>query len=356
MAQSCDRIVSGLRALDLRVDVVHLTKKRRRSDSGNKHTGFDLCWPLGEQAEHELNLLWNRLENDKEVYCAVIAFGAHYALLSARNFSAWLGLPLVTLVRGNDFDSSVFDLRRWHLVSEVYRASKKVLCVSQDKVKKIRALLPHVDVEWVANGINLKHWRKTPSLERKACAIRNTFPPDRKTIGLIGELKAKKGGLFFLETLKRSSLSDSFHLLLVGYMEPALKEYLEENQQHFSFTSIEFVDRQMLISYYLACDCLCIPSFYDGMPNVLLEGGGLGMPILASKVSGMADVLTHQESALLFEPGNTYDLHRQLDYIVTARVEDLTRLGHTLQAMIANHYTQSAEALAYHEAICSVSH
>ena len=47
-----------------------------------------------------------------------------------------------------------------------------------------------------------------------------------------------------------------------------------------------------------------IPSFYDGLPNVLVEAAALGVPLIASRTGGMADVLEDDRTALLFEPGD----------------------------------------------------
>ena len=103
MAQSCDRIVNGLREQGIAVDLVHLAKKCRRPPAGNPALGEDFCWPLGENPAHGLNLLWNWIENRSCNYSGVVAFGAHHALIAAKNYAAWLEIALVVLVRGERF-------------------------------------------------------------------------------------------------------------------------------------------------------------------------------------------------------------------------------------------------------------
>ena len=41
----------------------------------------------------------------------VVAFGGFVPLLAAPTYAAWLNVPLVTLLRGNDFDLGLFDAR-----------------------------------------------------------------------------------------------------------------------------------------------------------------------------------------------------------------------------------------------------
>jgi glycosyltransferase involved in cell wall biosynthesis len=54
--------------------------------------------------------------------------------------------------------------------------------------------------------------------------------------------------------------------------------------------------------YYAAADLLVLPSHSEGSPNVLLEAMAASLPIVATTVGGIPEIVTHQESALLVEP------------------------------------------------------
>ena len=82
--------------------------------------------------------------------------------------AAWLGVPLVTLIRGNDFDAAVFSIRRRPVLDDALARSAIVCAVSQDKVEKIAALHPGVRVRRIPNGIELADWTLTRS-DRAAC-------------------------------------------------------------------------------------------------------------------------------------------------------------------------------------------
>lgn len=49
-------------------------------------------------------------------------------------------------------------------------------------------------------------------------------------------------------------------------------------------------------------DCFILPSFYEGMPITLVEAMGCGMPIIASAVGGIPDMIKNGESGILIEP------------------------------------------------------
>src|SRR5688572_5060859 len=105
MAQSCDRIVHALRGAGVLVDLVHFTQRSQQITVETKRHGRYLACPPGADAAHALNRLWNVLAADpaRRQVTHVVAFGGTLPLLAAPIYAAWLGVPLITLLRGNDF-------------------------------------------------------------------------------------------------------------------------------------------------------------------------------------------------------------------------------------------------------------
>ena len=311
MAQSCDRIVRGLRAAGASVDVVHFMPRPRGGDGPwtveAQAGGRYLACPLEDDPAHALNRAWSALASDgaRGEVTHVVAFGGSRPLAAGPVFAAWLGVPLVTLIRGNDFDAAVFSTRRRPVLDDALARSAVVCAVSRDKVEKIAALHPGVPVRLIPNGIDIADWALLPSDRERAAAWRAAaVEPGRRVLGLFGQLKPKKGGTFLLDALLRSGRADAFHVLLAGWLEPELEAWLGERGEGIAWTHLPFLDRYELLPWYAACDWVAIPSFYDGMPNVFVEAAALGIPLVAARVGGMADVLRDEETALLFEPGD----------------------------------------------------
>lgn len=51
-------------------------------------------------------------------------------------------------------------------------------------------------------------------------------------------------------------------------------------------------------------DVLVLPSFMEGLPVVLMEGMALGIPVVASRVAGVPELIDHEHSGLLFDPAD----------------------------------------------------
>lgn len=347
MSQSCDRIVDGLRKRGYTIDVVHFTNRIGVIKTTQQLNGQYISIPFEDGEAHTLNLTWNYLE--KQSYSLLICFGGYLPVLAAPVYVKWMNIPLLTLLRGNDFDAAIFTPRKRDLLQDAMLASIQVCVVSRDKQWKLAKLFPDLSVNFVPNGIELASWQASPSEVAFAKQWRTEKSFERTCIGVFGQLKAKKG----LDLLLRSLLSldriDAFHLLLVGEIGEEMQGTLIEGG--ISFSHYPFMDRYELIKYYLCCDAVAIPSYYDGMPNVLLEAGALGIPVLASSIDGMKDVMQGVTDELLFEPGDFKACRHVLSLFLEADIEQRLKWGNDLKKNIETKFTDHHETAAYEKII-----
>ena len=349
MATSCERQVAGLRGLGARVDVIHLTGDTDDIETTVELGGERVRAPMGDDAAHGLNVLWAHLAQRGTRWTHVLAFGGNLPLLAGPVFASWLGLPLITELRGNDFDTGVFQPARRAVLEEALRRSAQVVTVSRDMRTRLLALYPTTRVNVIANGIALDHWQALPSDRANAAAWRAglgiTQEAGRVVLGLFGQIKPKKGGVFLLEAIMRAGLAERVHLLCAGAVDEAVTMWLAGHPV-LAVTQVAAMDRYALIPWYLACDAVAVPSWYDGMPNVVLEAGGLGVPVLASSAGGMPDVLADVPGATLFAPGDLDDCAAVLEAFVAAPPAARRQMGLDLRRHVAVHFQAEQEIRA----------
>ena len=352
MAQSCDRIVAALRSHGTIVDVAHISPRLRELRVEAQQNGRLLSCPVEDDPAHAINLLWNLLSASDEQPTQIMAFGGVLPLLAGPVFAAWLQCPLIVQLRGNDFDTGIVSLRNGWIVREALMRAACVCVLSRDHQRKVESLYPAASVSWIPNSIDTEHWQLHDFDRQRAQAWRSsTVEPGRRVIGLFGHLKQKKGCTLLLEALKRSGLSQRFHLLLVGDIEPAMEAPLGELAGLTGVTHIPFVDRFDMLPWYAACDLLALPSHYDGMPNVVLEAGALAVPLLASSAGGMDDLLIDGENALTFSPGDVHQCRQALQRAADLTDAALLRLGERLQARILDEFQPRRELEGYLQAL-----
>lgn len=350
MAQSCDRIVDGLRKSGYYIDVLHFCNRGQYFQTIQQLQGSYTSLPVDESESHTLNVAWNFIQRQSAK--ALVCFGGYLPVLAAPVFSKWLSVPLITLLRGNDFDSAIFTPRKRDLLRDALLASQHVCVVSSDKVEKIQKLFPGPTVSYIPNGIDVLQWNATPSEKDFSQDWKTKNSPGKNCIGIFGQLKAKKGVDFFVKCLAGLSLKTQAHLLLVGELSEEILELV--SQTGISYSHYPFMDRYELIKYYLCCDAVAIPSHYDGMPNVLLEAGALGIPVLASSTGGMQDVLA--ESKLLFEPGDAESCKAAIHHFFHADETQKAAWGVTLKAQIENNFNHSLETKRYEKVFIEILH
>jgi glycogen(starch) synthase len=352
MAQSCDRIVDGLRKNGYQIDVLHFCNRGQAFQTVQQVQGSYTSLPVDESESHTLNVAWNFIQHQSAK--ALVCFGGYLPVLAAPVFSKWLSLPLITLLRGNDFDSAIFTPRKRDLLRDAILASQHVCVVSSDKVEKIEKLFPGPTISYIPNGIDVSPWHATPSEKDFAKEWKSKNSNGKVCIGIFGQLKAKKGVDFFVKSLAGLSLKAQAHLLLVGELSEEVLDLV--SQSTISYAHYPFMDRYELIKYYLCCDAIAIPSHYDGMPNVLLEAGALGIPVIASRTGGMLDVLAGTETNLLFDPGHTESCKTAISLVFNATSEQRKAWGDKVKREIENNFNHSLETKRYEKVIDDIMH
>jgi len=79
--------------------------------------------------------------------------------------------------------------------------------------------------------------------------------------------------------------------------------------------------------YIKACHAVVLPSYHEGMANVLLEGASTGRPVLASNIPGCRETFDEGISGFGFEPRNVDDLTDALIRFIDLPLEQKKEMG-----------------------------
>ena len=351
MAVSCDRAVHALRQRGAWIDLVHLSRAATGASFAPRENGSERVLPAGEEAPHELAALWPQLAEAGGSWTHVVAFGGALPATAASAYAAWLGLPLVVLLRGNDFDTGVFLPERRAALEDALRRAARVGCVTEDLRRRVQRLFPNTLPLWTPNGIDTAAWRALPSDRARAAAFRARHAAKgRKLIGIFGDLKAKKGVDLLLEAIAASGLARVLRLVIVGAL-PSTE--LPRAAPGLAITSVPPLPRTDLIPYLLACDAVALPSLYEGFPNLLLEAAALGVPLLASAAGG-AGVLRDGVHGAVFASGDARDCRRALERIAAARPAEV-KAWRAACVRLAGGFTLERECERYLELFAAIA-
>ena len=157
-------------------------------------------------------------------------------------------------------------------------------------------------VSTIHNGINLETFQPRPHL-RSSTRSRWDLPEDAFVVGGIGRLTYQKNFALFLEVAS-AVIKHHPHAVFViagtGEDDSALREQAANLGLGSQIRFLGHIEEISLL--YPALDVLLLPSRYEGLPITVLEAMAVGLPIIASRLDGIAEVLVDGESGYLVEP------------------------------------------------------
>ncbi|MBK6898704.1 MAG: glycosyltransferase [bacterium] len=126
--------------------------------------------------------------------------------------------------------------------------------------------------------------------------------------GIVGRVSEVKGIVHALRALTSPAVPAHVRLDVIG-TGPLLDELRHEAGALGVADRVRFHGFQRDILDWIAhLDALLMPSLHEGLPYTLLEAMSLGVPAIASRVGGLAEVLRHGETGLLVEVGDAAGL------------------------------------------------
>lgn len=145
--------------------------------------------------------------------------------------------------------------------------------------------------------------------------------PVRETVRLlyIGQAEWHKGIGFLVSAIKKFQLTShkspvSLKVIGDGSELEAIKKYAQK-QHNINF--LGRLPRNDIKDHLLNTDILVMPTLtYENSPNVILEAFSYGIPVLASDLGGIPELIDHDATGWLFEPGNKYSFLTQLEHAI----------------------------------------
>jgi glycosyltransferase involved in cell wall biosynthesis len=178
--------------------------------------------------------------------------------------------------------------------------NKKVIAISNSVKKSLNKyeLIPSNKIFVLQNGID--HQKFSRIANSKIISNNNQI-----IIGTVCRLEEQKGIRYLLLAMKTILTKfPTVQLEIVGY-GTLLNELKELTQKLRISNSVKFFGKfAEVIPFYKRMNIFVLPSVYEGFGIVLLEAMAAGVPVVATNVDGITEVVIDRESGLLVPPKN----------------------------------------------------
>ncbi|MGP1375880.1 MAG: glycosyltransferase family 4 protein [Almyronema sp.] len=176
-------------------------------------------------------------------------------------------------------------------------------------------------------------------------------PTDKVKLLYVGRLAAMKGLPILLESLAQlHSTQPNLQLTVVGDGEE--RASLEANVQQMGLqTVVEFVgyQSQSAVRQYLQqTDIFVLPSFAEGVPVVLMEAMATAVPVIATRIAGISELVEEGVSGYLVPPGDVYALQQKI-CLLAENAELRQQLGQAGRRQVKEAFNLKTEAQKLHE-------
>ena len=218
------------------------------------------------------------------------------------------------------------------------RAASRVFTVSQAfKRQLLERGVNASRVDVVQNAVSLEWAERVRALDRQAIRARLGIAPDEKVLLAIGRMSIEKRHIDLLTAFRQMRGDNSrMRLILVG--DGPERAFLQASAGDGLIFPGQIRDTS---EYYAASDVMVLPSLTEGSPNVLLESMAIGIPLVATRVGGIPEIVSDGESALLVSPNDPAALAAAIREILEGDPDKRSRLianarraietGHTLE-------------------------
>jgi colanic acid/amylovoran biosynthesis glycosyltransferase len=191
-------------------------------------------------------------------------------------------------------------------LAEKVRRAALTICVSDDGHAQLMGLVEETywdRVRVIRCGLDAR-WRHAdlPS------SGRNATSGDRPLrILTVGRLEREKGHGILLEALAAlvsHGLDVELRVVGDGSQRRRLTERVAELEIDSRVAFVGKAGQDRIQEHYADADLFCLPSLGEGVPVVLMEAMAMGVPVIATRVGGVPELVEHGVSGLLAPPAD----------------------------------------------------
>lgn len=244
----------------------------------------------------------------------LIPTGYSACLLSKR-----MNLPVVCEGTGSDVKIyPYYNRTSQKMFTRVLKNADKIIANAENLAEDIGAYAGCRICDVVYRGVNVEKFKplKNKMDARKLLGI----DENNRVLLFVGGLSKKKG-IYDLLAAFKITLSRFPHakLYLIGqsFLGKDINQLIKDEELNGKVYYMGPKPHAELPQWYNACDFLVLPSYTEGMPNVVLEAMACAKPVVVTPVGGIPEVVENNVTGLLVEPGEVHKLAETMLRLLT---------------------------------------
>ncbi len=229
---------------------------------------------------------------------------------SGSEIKSMLGCHLISSLHSLEFkragsisspEGSMVDSFEWWITYE-----SSLIIVASGSMKadtKWRFNVPDSKIWVIPIGLDIGRFRRARP-DRDAVRKKFGVNPLEKLVIFVGRLTHQKGCEYLIRAVPSVARYDNVRLIIVGdgYQRGDLEREANQTGEGWRIRFTGFLPDSDLIDLMMSSDAMVIPSVYEPFGVVALEGMAAGVPIVASNVDGLGEIIRHDLTGILVYP------------------------------------------------------
>lgn len=177
-------------------------------------------------------------------------------------------------------------------------------------------------------------------LDLEQFRIFKKFKTRKNIIGYIGRLSKEKGIINFIESISEiCNKTHDFRIFICGEgpLRESIESYIARENLENLVTLYGWVPHDELPDYLNKLKLLVLPSYTEGLPNIMLEAMACGTPILATPVGAIPDIIKDGETGFIMANNSPECIARNV--IRALNHSDLERTAENARALVEREFT-----------------
>jgi glycosyltransferase involved in cell wall biosynthesis len=264
------------------------------------------------------------------------------------------GIPVVAVSRG--WTAETWRVRLYEAIDRLgLRWMDRVVCVSEGQAAKVRqrTVASEERIVVIPNAVDAARFADPDSAYRKRLKRLFATPPLR-VVGAAGRLSPEKGFDVLIEAAAQIIPQDPSLGIVIFGAGPLRKRLQSQIAAHGLDDRIVLAGFRNDVHRYLPfCDLFVLPSFTEGMPNVVLEAMAAGVPVVATAVGGTPELVVDDVTGYLVPPGDADALARRMGDVLSS-AESARAMGQQGRERVQTCYTFAEQSRKYQELFASL--
>ena len=200
-----------------------------------------------------------------------------------------------------DNNKSPFDMKSFIFPRIISLLEKLNYRLTDRLVVYSPSLIRYLGLEKYKNKIYIAHKH---FLDFDKFKIKKQFDERENLVGYIGRLSEEKGVLNFVKAIPMVSGDRCEIRFLIGGDGPlrdTIERYLDEENLNDKIELTGWIPHDELPDYLNELKLVVLPSYTEGLPNVMLEAMACGTPVLATPVGAIPDIIKDGETGFVMK-------------------------------------------------------